>query len=94
MPYKNIFLYEGQRLGTAMCVEDDPFKALREGEKKAEQISRILAAQVKGVKPTDIEIQCWWYDPQYTMFPELFPKESMQVAKNSKRGTLASLKVG
>ena len=94
MPYKNVFLYQGQRLGSAVSKEDDPFRALKEGREKSAQIARILSAQVKGVKPSEIEVQCWWWDPQFTFYPELFPKEQEEVGYKPGRPTLRDLKVG
>lgn len=92
MPYKNIYLFEGQKLGSSFSEQDDPFKALSEGKNKAVQIARILAHQVKGVKPNQIEIQCWWYDPQYPLFPELAKKAGIEASSNGKK-TLKSLQV-
>ena len=92
MPYKNIYLFEGQKLGSSFSEQDDPFKALNEGKNKAVQIARILAHQVKGVKPDQIEIQCWWYDPQYPLFPELAKKVAIEASSNGKK-TLKSLQV-
>lgn len=95
MPYKNIFLFEGQKLGSTFSSEDDPYRALREGYTKREQIARILRLQIPAITDGEIEIQCWWYDPQYHFFPELFPKEQLQLTEGGKRRpTLASLKVG
>lgn len=94
MPYKNIFLYHGEKLGASFSQEDDPYKALAEGRQKAIVIAKILAMQVKGVRETDIEIQCWSYDPQYHLFKEMFPKEQIEASRpNGKRPTLKTLKV-
>ena len=96
MPYKNVFLYSGVKLGSLMSQQDDAMAALREAYPQAEKIAGILRLQVKGVKASDIEIQCWWYDPQYSFAPELFPPKLAEIhaSKGGNRPTLKTLKVG
>lgn len=92
--FRNSFYYQEIFLGSVISIQEDPFKALREGEDKAAQIARALKPKIPLVSTGDIEIHVDTYDPQYFLFPELAQKPITMQRRGKNVPTLLTLRPG